>query len=76
MSDITSRPYRPTMACERCCFNRGEHAEFCPWRVQFVEGSGVSSYFFDPEAWLRFLEVVSEDDATGESLCANVKEKE
>lgn len=29
MSDITSRPYRPLMACEKCAFNRGPHAEFC-----------------------------------------------
>src|SRR4051812_26266658 len=27
--DITSRPYRPTAACETCCFGRGPHAEWC-----------------------------------------------
>jgi hypothetical protein len=26
---ITSRPFAPKMACERCVFGRGEHAEFC-----------------------------------------------
>lgn len=26
---IRSRPYSTAMACERCCFGRGEHAEYC-----------------------------------------------
>jgi hypothetical protein len=26
---ITSRPFAPKMACERCVFGRGEHAEWC-----------------------------------------------
>lgn len=32
MSEITSKPYKPdpAMACDRCCFGRGEHAEWCP----------------------------------------------
>ena len=38
MSDTTSRPYRPNpeMACERCVFGRGEHAEFCPKDAPYV----------------------------------------
>lgn len=30
MSDITSRPYKPLMACDACVFGGWEHAEeFC-----------------------------------------------
>ena len=29
MSQIHSAPYRPAMACERCCFGSGEHADWC-----------------------------------------------
>lgn len=33
MSEITSRPYHPAMACEACCFGSGEHAEWCEVRA-------------------------------------------
>ncbi len=33
MSEITSRPYRPASACERCCFGRGAHAKWCEHRL-------------------------------------------
>lgn len=31
MSDITSRPFKPSpdKCCERCVFGRGEHADWC-----------------------------------------------
>lgn len=50
MSEITSRPYQPKMACERCCFGRGEHAEWCEWgqRTGDVESS--------PEAHVEWLD--------------------
>ncbi len=52
MSDpIKSRPMFHSTACEKCVFGRGSHADFCPWRVQFVEGGPMRSDFFDPEKW-------------------------
>ena len=32
MGDVTSRPFRPDPArcCERCVFNTGDHAAWCP----------------------------------------------
>lgn len=27
---ITSRPFKPAMACERCVFGTGDHALWCP----------------------------------------------
>jgi len=35
MSNLSSRPYRPSpsLACEACCFGRGEHVEWCPLSV-------------------------------------------
>ncbi len=32
--EIRSRPYRPTAACERCCFGRGEHEPWCPIKTE------------------------------------------
>lgn len=43
MSDITSRPYRPAMACERCCFGQGLHSAFC--------GREFVSWVDDPERY-------------------------
>lgn len=37
MSDIVSRPYNPKMACERCAFNRGPHALWCPILKHAIE---------------------------------------
>ena len=37
--------------CERCVYGSGEHADFCEWRVQFVEGGPTWGNFFDPEKW-------------------------
>lgn len=34
MSDIVSKPYHPTMCCERCVFGRGEHAGWCDGRPE------------------------------------------
>lgn len=33
MSDLVSRPYRPTQCCESCVFGRGAHAPWCPRHV-------------------------------------------
>lgn len=32
MPDIVSRPFKPAMACERCVFGTGQHAEWCESR--------------------------------------------
>ncbi len=63
MSDpIKSRPMFHSTACERCAFGSGQHADFCPWRVQFVEGNGMRSYSFDPEKWRGVVEAIAEKE--------------
>lgn len=29
MAEITSRPFRPSMACQACVFGSGDHAHWC-----------------------------------------------
>ena len=55
MSDtLYSRPYKPQEACERCCFGRGTHAEWCkltdvfffsPPAQQFVSVEDMASWY-------------------------------
>lgn len=51
MSDIVSKPYRPAMACPRCVFGGPQHADWCEWRVRFVQGGSNWSDFINPEEW-------------------------
>lgn len=46
MSGITSRPYHPDpqMACERCVWGRGEHAEWCDnYKIQVYLRKWISA---------------------------------
>jgi len=51
-SPIVSRPFHPKMCCERCTFNSGLHADWCPKRWQFVEGSANNFTIIDWNQWL------------------------
>ena len=33
---ITSRPYRPAMACPACVWHRGSHADWCDVPIRFM----------------------------------------
>jgi len=50
---ITSRPFHPRMACERCVFGTGLHAQSCNLRIARVhDPSRISNDFIDQNQWM------------------------
>jgi len=45
MTVLLSRPYRPAMACEACCFGGSTHAVWCSKAQSFMEA-------WDAVTWL------------------------
>lgn len=47
---LQSRPYRPNpeMACEKCVFGSGEHADWCPWLEDTRSHEGPEPAPFKP----------------------------
>lgn len=72
MSDITSRPYRPEMACEHSLWC--EHSRPTAWRLEGNPGSGGEWLY---QRYMNALEATPEDKSRwlyGD--WANVKETE
>ena len=49
MSQIHSAPYRPAMACERCCFGSGEHAEWCEYLPTYESLKKIDAILAEPD---------------------------
>jgi hypothetical protein len=41
---IRSLPYHPKNACEKCVFDRGEHAEWCPESAKFAAIASATAH--------------------------------
>ena len=56
---IRSRPYSTEMACERCVFGRGQHADFC-------------RYYLTGQVTFEMLEIIRRKQSPGSEYFARM----